>query len=203
MGGGLTRKRESVEFIGLRPNPMLVIDIPQIPPEGQDVDEALDAAGVHLESDDEIDLDRGRLRGHVEVVDGTSVHVRGDLDSQVTVQCGRCLERYSIPVKQDLDLFYLPRLENRPEEEEEDVQLDDHDVVVGYYEGEKLDLGEVVREQLFLALPLKRLCREDCLGICPTCGKNRNADLCACPAPEEPLDQRLEPLRRLVDPDRH
>jgi uncharacterized metal-binding protein YceD (DUF177 family) len=105
--------------------------------------------------------------------------------------------------KQDLDLFYLPRLADRPEEEEEDVQLDDHDVVVGYYEGETLDLGEVVREQLFLALPLKRVCHEDCQGICPTCGRNRNADRCDCPAPEEPLDPRLAPLRKLVDPDRH
>jgi uncharacterized protein len=182
---------------------MLVIEIPRIPPEGQDVDEALDGAGVHLENDSEISLERGHLRGHVELVDGANVHVRGDLDSEITVQCGRCLERYSMPVKQDLDLFYLPRLADRPEEEEEDVQLDDHDVVVGYYEGEKLDLGEVVREQLFLALPLKRICREDCQGICPTCGRNRNADRCECPAPEEPLDPRLEPLRKLVDPDRH
>ena len=182
---------------------MLVIDIPQIPPEGQDIDEALDRAEVHLESDDELSLDRGQLRVHVDIVDDANIHVRGQLESQVTVQCGRCLEPYSLAVDQDLDLFYLPRLASRPEEEEEDVELDDHDVVVGYYEGETLDLGEVVREQLFLALPLRRVCREDCQGICPTCGKVRNTDLCACPIPEEPLDGRLEPLRKLVDPDRH
>ena len=51
--------------------------------------------------------------------------------------------------------------------------------------------------------PLKRLCREDCRGLCPTCGRNRNTDDCACPAPEEPVDPRLEPLRKLVGPDRH
>lgn len=182
---------------------MLLIDIPQIPPEGQDVDAALDAAAVHLEGDDDISFEEGRLRGHVEIADEANVHVRGQLEGSVSVECGRCLERYPVALKQDLDLFYLPRLESRPEEEEEDVQLDDHDVVVGYYEGEKLDLGEVVREQVVLALPLKRLCREDCQGICPTCGRNRNTDRCACPAPEEPLDPRLEPLRKLVDPDRH
>ena len=182
---------------------MLVIEIRQIPPEGQDVDEALDPGGVHLEDDDEISLDEGHLRGHVEIVDGSSVHVRGQLEGTVTTHCGRCLEPYSLGIHQDLDLFYLPRLASRPEEEEEDVELDDHALVVGYYQGEKLDLGEVVREQLFLSLPLKRVCREDCQGICRTCGRNQNADRCACPAPEEPLDPRLEALRKLVDPDRH
>ena len=182
---------------------MLIIDIPQIPPEGLDVDEALDPAALHLEDEGDLSFDGGHLRGRVEIVDGANVHVRGQMEGHLTVDCGRCLEPYSVDLQQALDLFYLPRVANRPEEEEEDVQLDDHDVVVGYYEGKKLDLGEVVREQIFLTLPLKRLCREDCQGICPTCGKNRNADRCACPAPEEPRDPRLEALRKLVDPDRH
>jgi uncharacterized protein len=182
---------------------MLLIEIARIPPEGLRLDETLEPAGVHLEGDDEIALEGGRLRCHVEIVDGSTVHVRGDLAGRVTVECGRCLDRYPVAVDQKMDLFYLPRLADRPEDEEEEVELDDHDVVVGFYEDEKLDLGEVVREQLFLALPLKRLCREDCRGLCPTCGRNRNTDDCACPAPEEPVDPRLEPLRKLVGPDRH
>ena len=182
---------------------MLLIEIPRIPPEGLVLDEALDPAGIHLEDDDDLVLDRGRLRCRVELVDGTTVHVRGDLDARVTVECGRCLDRYPVDIDQKVDLFYLPRVAERPEDEEEEVELDDHDVVVGYYEGEKLDLGEVVREQIFLSLPMKRLCRQNCRGLCPTCGRNRNAGSCACPAPEEPVDPRLEPLRKLVGPDRH
>jgi uncharacterized protein len=182
---------------------MLLIEIPRVPPEGLVLDEALDPAGVHLEGDDDLVLDRGRLRCRVELVDGTTVHVRGDLDGRVTVECGRCLDRYPVEIDQKVDLFYLPRLAERPEDEEEEVELDDHDIVVGYYEGETLDLGEVVREQIFLSLPMKRLCRQDCQGLCPTCGRNRNAGSCACPAPEEPVDPRLAPLRKLVEPDRH
>jgi uncharacterized protein len=183
---------------------MLVIDVPRIPPEGLDVDRALEPAEVHLDGEEDFVLGPGgRLRCHLELVDGTTVHVRGRVDGQLGVECGRCLERYTLNVAQVLDQFHLPRLANRPEEQEEDVELGDHDVVVGYYEGEQLDLGEVVREQLFLALPLKRLCREDCQGRCPTCGRDRNVGSCDCPAPVEPTDPRLEPLRRLVDPDRH
>jgi uncharacterized protein len=106
-------------------------------------------------------------------------------------------------VDQKLDLFYLPRVAERPQDEEEEVELGDHDVVVGYYEGDTVDLGEVVREQLFLTLPMKRLCREDCQGLCPTCGRNRNGEPCACPAAEEPADARFEALRALAEPDRH
>jgi len=181
---------------------MLLIEIPRIPPEGLVVDETLDPAGLHLEGDDELLLEGGRLRCHVEIVDGTTIHVRGGLDGRVSVECGRCLDRYSVELDQQLDLFYLPRLAERPEDEEEEIELDDHDVVVGYYEGDRLDLGEVVREQLLLALPLKRLCRGDCQGLCPTCGRNRNTGGCACPAPEEPIDPRLGVLRKLVEPDR-
>jgi len=180
---------------------MLLIDILRIPPEGQDLDEALDPAAVHLDHETEFRFDPGgRLRGRVDLVDGTTVHVRGRLSASVQVECGRCLERYAMPVAQELDIFYLPRQKERPmDEEEEEVELTDHDVVVGYYDREELDLGEVVREQVFLSLPLKPLCREDCRGLCPTCGQNLNEGDCGCPPPETPEDPRLSPLRKLFD----
>jgi len=183
---------------------MLVVDIPRIAPEGLDLDEALDPLALHVEGEDEFALaSGGRLRCHAEIVDGTTIHVRGALTGRVDVECGRCLERYALDLSTELDLFFLPRLADRPEEQEEEVEVGDHEVVVGYYEGEQLDLGEVAREQIFLALPFKRLCREDCAGRCPTCGRNRNQGDCGCPEEPEPIDSRLEPLRRLVDPDRH
>ena len=179
---------------------MLLIDIPRIPPEGLDLDEALDAVSVHVEGEPEFQLLAGaRLRCHVELVDGTTVHVRGRLEAGVGPECGRCLERYQASVNQELDLFYLPRSAEQPEEQEDEVELSDRALVVGYHEGERLDLGEMVREQVFLALPLKRLCREDCRGLCPTCGKNLNAGACGCPQPAEPEDPRLAPLRGLID----
>jgi len=182
---------------------MLLIDIPRIPPEGLEIDEALEPAAVHLDGDEELSLrPGGRLRGHVELVDGATLHVRGRLDAAVEIDCARCLERYGVELRQELDLFYLPRAAEQPEAEEEEVELSDRDVVVGYYEGDHLDLGEVVREQVLLGLPLKPLCREDCRGLCPTCGTNRNLSACGCPPPEEPGDQRLEALRKLVDKNR-
>ena len=178
---------------------MLLIDIPRIPPEGLELDEALDTASLHMEGETEIEVRPGaRLACHVDLVDGT-LHVRGRLSGALATDCGRCLERYALPVAQELDLFYLPRAAGRPQEQEEEVELSDREVVVGYYDGEKLDLGEVMREQILLGLPLKPLCREDCRGRCVSCGQNLNQGVCACPPAEEPVDPRLAPLRKLFD----
>jgi uncharacterized protein len=183
---------------------MLLIDVPRIPPEGLDIDEGLEPAAVHMEADDEVPLrPGGRLRAHVEIVDETTVHVRGHLDAAVGIDCARCLTRYDVRLGQELDLFYLPRAAGQPEAEEEEVELSDRDVVVGYYDADRLDLGEVVREQILLALPLKPLCRADCQGLCPRCGRDRNLGPCGCAPEEEPGDPRLEPLRRLIDKDRN
>ncbi len=180
---------------------MLLIEIARIPPEGLDLDEGLDSATLHLEGEAEFGFrPGGRLRCHVELAEGTTVHVRGHLSAGIEPECGRCLERYPVALEQELDLFYLPQpVQNVQEPEEEDVELGDRDVVVGYHDDHRLDLGEVVREQLFLSLPLKRLCREDCRGLCPSCGKNLNAGSCACPPQPEPEDPRLAPLRLMIN----
>lgn len=179
---------------------MLLLDIPRIPPDGLDLDEALDPPSLHLEDETEFVLRPGaRLVCHVDLVDGATIHVRGRLEGSLEAGCARCLEPYALPVRQELDLFYLPRAADRPQEQEEEVGLSDHDVVVGYYDGDGLDLGEAMREQIVLGLPLKPLCREDCRGRCPGCGQDRNRQACACPAAEEPGDPRLAPLRKLLD----
>lgn len=179
---------------------MLVIDIPRIPPEGLDLDLEPQAASLHLEGEAELRLSPGpRLRCHVELLDGSTVHVRGQLQAAVEPECGRCLERYRLALDQELDLFYLPRSAQAAQEQEEEVELADRDLVVGYYEGDQLDLGAAVREQLFLSLPMKRLCREGCRGLCPRCGTNLNTWACGCPPPEEPEDPRLAPLRGLIE----
>jgi len=58
--------------------------------------------------------------------------------------------------------------------------------------------GEMVREQFFLTVPLKRLCREECRGLCPTCGSNRNDARCACPPPEA-VESPFGSLRKLFE----
>jgi uncharacterized protein len=177
---------------------MLLLKVSEIPSEGKEIDAVLSPSAVHLEGDDSFQLQGGRLRCRVERGEDDAVHVRGSLEARLGLQCGRCLEPFDLPLHQELDLFYLPhRKDTGAPEEEEEVELADHEMVVAYYQGDRLDLGETVREQLLLGVPLKRLCREDCRGLCPSCGVNRNATACNCP--EAAGDPRLAVLGNLFD----
>ena len=62
----------------------------------------------------------------------------------------------------------------------DEKEVDPEEAEVGFYEGNALELNDVFREQVLLALPMQRVCREDCKGICPDCGKNRNQNECQC-----------------------
>jgi DUF177 domain-containing protein len=179
---------------------MLVLSIRDIPAEGKPIDVSLDPGAVHLEGEDEFTLVRGRLVGRVEKGEDKAVHFRGRLPAQLGLHCGRCLEAFVKELDEDLDLFFMPRgAQPDADEEEQEVELSDRDMVVAYYDHDRIDLGEMVREQMHLALPLRRLCREDCRGLCPSCGVNRNTGSCDCQPTEAVEDERLAPLRKIFD----
>jgi uncharacterized protein len=174
---------------------MLSVEVPKIPPEGLDIDEALEPGEVHLEGEESFALKAGgKLTCHIERRDDRTVHVQGHLGAELSLECNRCLTPFPFPVQQNLELFYLPHREE--DEEEDEVDLQERDMVVAYYAGDVLDLGDMVREQFFLAAPMKRLCREDCAGLCPTCGANRNLRPCECP--EQARDPRFSTLARVL-----
>ncbi len=107
------------------------------------------------------------------------IRVCGRLRGQAEFECDRCLETARLPLEGEMDLFYRPAklLDGNGE-----MEVNRDEIGVGFYEGPGLELAEVVREQVMLWLPMQRLCREDCRGICPVCGENRNLAGCVCPA---------------------
>lgn len=108
--------------------------------------------------------------------------------------CSRCAEAFDFPVDAEFDLTYLPHSHNTGEGE---LEVSEEDLGVAFYEDEEIDLGQLMREQFYLAMPMKPLCRPDCQGLCPNCGVNRNTTQCQCEVRWE--DPRLAGLRRLVD----
>ena len=65
-------------------------------------------------------------------------------------------------------------------DDDEESEVEDDDVAITFYRDDQIDLNELLREQFYLALPMKPLCSEDCQGICPQCGTNRNTAPCDC-----------------------
>lgn len=127
--------------------------------------------------------------------DAQKVRVTGRLTTTLEVDCGRCLEAFAVPVDSTLDVLFLPESQQtgKPTGEHE---VHDADVGVSFYKDETIDLGEVMRDEFYLALPMKPLCRPDCQGLCSVCGINRNRETCACRV--DWVDPRLAALKTLV-----
>jgi uncharacterized protein len=100
----------------------------------------------------------------------------GDLEGSIQVMCDRCLEYYQHYVKTDFRLF----LARSHDTEKAEIELLDEDMEVDFIRGEEIDLDEIIQEQLYLSLPIKSLCMEECLGLCPICGHNLNKGACQC-----------------------
>ena len=161
---------------------MLQVSISQIPTEGLEVDEVVNGEVLGIDPEELSTGKDGRFKAHVERSDDGSLHVRGHLRLKTSGPCARCLADTPLELDQELDLFFLPESRTVAEhDDEEGAELQDRDLVVAFYRGDILDLGATVREQVLLAQPMKRLCREDCKGVCPTCGADRNLSACGCP----------------------
>jgi len=126
--------------------------------------------------------------------DKARFRLEGTARTELELPCSRCVEPYRMPVNAAFDLRYLPASEAAAAEGETEIAEEDLDTSV--YRDDLIDLHDVLREQFYLALPMKPLCREDCAGLCPQCGTNRNTGTCSCVL--ELVDPRLAPLRRLT-----
>ena len=125
--------------------------------------------------------------------DKEKFRLEGRARTELQLSCSRCLEPFRMPVNADFDLRFLPASE-MPTEDEREMQ--EEDVDSSYYRDDQIDLNELLREQFYLALPMKPLCASDCKGLCPQCGTNWNTGSCTCTSGWE--DPRLAPLKGLV-----
>ena len=134
-----------------------------------------------------------RATGEAELLDNTDeIRIKGNLTVVMEAECDRCLASARFPIDAPFDLFYRPMAEIAVEEE---IAIDPAEAEIGFYEGDGLELEDILREQVLLMLPMQRTCRTDCKGICPVCGGNRNEDSCECRT--RPGDDRWAALRNL------
>lgn len=121
-------------------------------------------------------------------------NLHGRVRTRVDLQCDRCLQWFDHRLKVTFKAIYLPA-DQMPEGS---VRIQDtHDVMTSFYHDAHLDLGDIIREQIYLHIPLKRLCHPECKGMCSHCGTNRNTSPCLCA--DDAIDPRWAPLARLKD----
>jgi uncharacterized protein len=175
--------------------PLPTIHIKDVPEQG------LILSCVVLPEELALSTDEGRFPGPLfldvtvhEIEGGLSAS--GVLSGDVIRECVRCLNEYEEPLRISFDAQYRHPSQRRPGTARGSAKhvpegpssprrraesLDEEDVDAYELAGERLDLADMLREQIILTSPMQPLCREDCLGLCPTCGRNRNEGFCNCP----------------------
>ncbi|MBI4791102.1 MAG: DUF177 domain-containing protein [Chloroflexi bacterium] len=136
------------------------------------------------------------LDGHIQLIrTADGILARGTLNTSVELTCSRCVEPFSLPIRFTLEEEFQPTIDittgaNLPvlDEQEAATQIDAHHI---------LDLTEVVRQDILLAIPPFPVCRSKCAGLCPQCGQNWNEGPCDCT--EDKVDPRFEALRELLE----
>ena len=124
--------------------------------------------------------------------DKSTFRLVGNTETTLEVPCSRCLETMTVPVDASFDLRYQPHSTNIGDPEQE---IEEDDLTTAFYTNDEIDLEQLMREQFYLALPMKPLCRDDCQGLCAICGTNLNRETCSCK--QESEDPRLAPLAKL------
>ena len=134
------------------------------------------------------DVTLAPLKGELTVTrTSEGIYLEGTLQSSLVAECVRCLEEAIVPISFEMgELFYYPP-QTAPKGEQ----------VIG--EDGFIDLSPIVRDLSLLEMPIKVLCKPDCLGLCQECGANLNLGDCGCS--EEYIDPRLEGLKDLLKRD--
>lgn len=105
------------------------------------------------------------------------IRIQGTIEGVLQLACHRCLKPFEWFLNETVDVFLIEG-EQTPEEEETDLEVDELDYE--FFDGEIIEIDNLVAEQVFLALPYKVLCSETCKGLCQRCGANLNDEPCTC-----------------------
>ncbi len=134
---------------------------------------------------------------------GDDLLLQGEILGGLPLECGRCLARYRHELREPFRLVLEPAGTREPSDPEGAAALARYgmclaeELEAGWHRGSEIDLSGFVHEVVCLSLPVKPLCREECAGLCPRCGADRNAGPCGCP--DEPGDSPFAALRALRD----
>jgi uncharacterized protein len=174
-----------------------VLHLNEIPNEGLSLSCDVHADDLALGPED-VRIPGGLVMSVNAVKAGTTVHVTGTLSGTAHRQCVRCLKEYDdalwIPVVGEYHSETDPKARpaGRESSERSDEDTDDDGYV---YEGEEIELADMLREHVILAAPMQPLCHDECLGLCPVCGQDLNVRRCECR--EEQIQSPFAVLKQL------
>ncbi|MEW6720280.1 MAG: DUF177 domain-containing protein [Thermodesulfobacteriota bacterium] len=117
-------------------------------------------------------------------VESGEMLVEGSFEAEGESPCDRCSDTVPVRFGKAFQTVLMPKGEGPKGAGA--VELHAEDMDVGYYDGKGIEVNDVFWEQVALEIPLKVVCSEDCKGVCPTCGANRNREECSCATRPDP-----------------
>lgn len=120
---------------------------------------------------------------------GEQISMTGGGYLHVHATCDRCLKEYVAQQQVPIHILFVPHSSRSSPQDAKaanvPIEGEEEDLDCSYYEGKRIDVGNAVAEQIVLAQSMQSLCRSDCKGLCPTCGKDLNCGPCGCRQPVE------------------
>ncbi|ADZ20794.1 uncharacterized protein BJV85_002254 [Clostridium acetobutylicum] len=147
----------------------------------KDVDIQLGMTYFDYDSEEYKILEPLTLKGKL-LMDNSIITLYAEVKGIVELTCSRCLQKFPYDIDLEIDEKFTDNPENK----------DDEVIFINNYE---VDINEIVENNIILSLPIKKLCREDCKGLCPMCGTNLNISTCNCH--EDNIDPRFAKLKDL------
>ena len=175
-----------------------IIEFDEIDEHGpQDYSGTYDVAAEELAREEVTNLSRVKAAAHVESGDATGEYVAdGTVEFTADFECSRCAEPFPFAAASPFHIRFQPRPEATEENDEVEI-TDEAELDVEFYTERSVPLRELAVEQVQLSIPMKPLCNENCLGLCPECGVNRNREKCKCEASH--VDERWGALADIRD----
>ncbi len=168
----------------------MIFDIEHIIDEGLDFEVTIEKSHFKIEQTDCSLCKDVSVKGVLKKIDKV-IYLTGSISTEAETVCSRCLEPIHIPVQTEVATKYV-----EPEELEDEYELHESDIDTEFFSENKVDITHSVHDQILLAIPMVCLCKEDCQGLCPKCGKNLNLGACGC-AKEQIVDPRFADLLKL------
>lgn len=162
----------------------MIIALEDIPEEGMDLSLDRDVSFASIEVS-------GPLQGSLFLQKaGNVLLVKGAVKALLACTCNLCLEDFGLPVSLDMDTACVPvkDMETQDKKELSPDALDE-----SFYEDDRIDIITLIEEQILLTIPMKAVCRDECKGLCPSCGTNLNMSACGCV--KKAVDPRFQKLK--------
>ena len=169
------------------------IDVSKIPSEGILIDLDLQLDEIDTSDLKETIVPPLHFKGSI-IPASDGFIISGEFSGDWILECARCLSKLQYPVRDRFRVYMSRRLSGLDTRKLDlaQEQLDESELT-----GNQIDLGNLIREQMILHIPIKATCRNDCKGLCPVCGVNRNQVACDCGT--ETPDPRLMKLKQLLE----